>query len=263
MKLETSNLSCGFKDKTVLSGINLTVESGDICCILGENGVGKSTLFKTLLGVIPPVAGSIYLGGKELGTISRREIASMMAYVPQNHNPAFNYLVSEVIMMGRYGNSKPFLLPNSDDNEAVEKIAEEMGVSHLLDKPYMNISGGERQKVLICKALAQNPDILVFDEPTANLDYGNQVVLLDAISELSDKGIMILLTTHSPEQALLLNANTLLLSKTSDPQYGSAASIITEKNLSEVYGKRIRVIDIVTEEGNPMRCCIPEIGRKS
>lgn len=258
MNLEISNLSCGYtKNRPLVQDVTFTLRDGDICCILGRNGVGKSTMFKTLLCLLQPLGGTIRLDGEDITKWSAEKLARHVAYVAQSHNPPFPYLVEEMIMLGRMSHIGVFGKPGREDEEIVDRIISELGIRHLKGKPYTEISGGERQMVMIGKALAQQPKILILDEPTANLDYGNKVLVLDAIKSLSEQGICTIFTTHDPEQALLLDSETIIIMPGEPSLAGPAAAVVTERNLKRAYNATIRVVEIVDDEGHPVRVCLP------
>ncbi len=257
MILELNNLTCGYDKNPVIRNVNETIHPGEICCILGENGVGKSTLFKTILKLIPPVAGDVSIDGDRISTWSHKRLATKLAYVAQSHTPPFPYSVEEVITMGRMGKMGPFATPSQKDKEIVDEIIKEMDIEFLRNEAYTHISGGERQLVMIAKALAQEPECLVLDEPTANLDYGNKVIVLNTIKHLAENGLSIILTTHDPEQALLLNAKTLILFKNEPPISGPANEVVNERTLKLAYNANIRVVEIIDDNGNPVRVCLP------
>lgn len=261
MILELNDLSCGYGSKSIIKDIRLTVESGDVFCILGENGVGKSTLFKTILKLLPPIEGRVNIDGNDISGWSAKKLASYCAYVAQSHTPPFPYTVREVIMTGRMGKINAFGRPGKKDEEIVDGLLDEMDLRQFENRPYTEMSGGERQLVMIARALAQEPQCLVLDEPTANLDYGNKVLVLNTLQRLADRGMMVIFTTHDPEQALLLGAKTLILFRGRPPIFGVANEVITEKNLKRAYNARIRVVEILDEETfQQVRVCIPMLG---
>ncbi len=258
MNLEISNLSCGYTaDRPLVRDVSFTLRDGDICCILGRNGVGKSTMFKTLLCLLKPLSGTIRLDGEDITKWPPEKLARHVAYVAQSHTPPFPYLVEEMIMLGRMSHIGVFGKPGKDDEAIVEEIIAELGIRHLKGKPYTEISGGERQMVMIGKALAQQPKILVLDEPTANLDYGNKVLVLDCIKSLAERGICTVFTTHDPEQALLLDSETIIIMPGEPSLAGHSSVIVTERNLKRAYNATIRVVEIVDDEGHPVRVCLP------
>ena len=257
MILEMNYLSCGYDGKAVLKNINAELGPGEILCILGENGVGKSTLFKTILGLLPPIGGSITIDGKAVKDWPRKRLASKMAYVAQSHTPSFPYTAEEVILMGKMGQLGPFSSPSKRDLETVDEIIEKLDIEFLRKKDYSRISGGERQMVMIGKALAQDTECIVLDEPTANLDYGNKVKVLNTLKMLSEEGLSIIFTTHDPEQGILMDARSIILFKDEPPIYGAASEVINERTLKAAYKADIRVVEIIDTKGDPVRVCLP------
>ena len=160
MKLELRNVSCGYRaGRPVLSNLNLVLEGGDACCILGPNGVGKTTLFKTILNLLPPLSGQVCINGENTAGWKPKRLAGVLAYVAQAHIPAFPYRVREIAMMGRMGQTSLAGQPSRRDYEIVEQALEDVGLRHLRDQVYTDISGGERQLLMIARALAQQPKI--------------------------------------------------------------------------------------------------------
>ena len=261
MILELNDLCCGYNGKSIIKDVRVSVGSGDVFCILGENGVGKSTLFKTILKLIPPISGKVNIDGSDISSWSAKKLASYCAYVAQSHTPPFPYSVREVIMTGRMGKINAFGRPGKKDDEIVDGLIDEMDLRDYENRPYTELSGGERQLVMIARALAQEPQCLVLDEPTANLDYGNKVLVLNTLQRLANRGMTVIFTTHDPEQALLLNAKTLVLFRSRPPLFGNANSVITEKNLKRAYNARIRVVEVLDEETfQQVRVYIPMLG---
>ena len=241
MRLEVKNLSFGYgPERLVLDNISFEMEGNGIYCILGVNGTGKSTLLKCLIGE-EKADGEVILDGKNYEYYSERETARKIAYLPQNHVPTFPFRVMDVVMMGRSAHMRYFASPG----EAEEKIALDnlrfLGIEQLKEKPYTNISGGERQLVLIAAALTQQPEFLIMDEPTAHLDFGNTHRFLELVKKLHDRGIGILMTTHFPDQALYLNADTFILQDGHLASTGKAEEVISEKAMSSLYGLPVHI----------------------
>jgi iron complex transport system ATP-binding protein len=260
MKLQTSLLSCGYNAKEmVIENLSFTLESSEVCCILGRNGVGKSTLFKTVLRLLKPLGGQILIDGKDTSSWSAQRMASVSSYVAQSHNPAFHYLVREIVMLGRSARIGAFGSPGRRDEEVVDGIIADMDLEHLAGRPDTEISGGERQRVMIARALAQQPSMIMLDEPTASLDYGSRIKVLSYLKKLAKRDVLVVFTTHDPEQALLLDSKTILLFPDRAPVFGEAADVVTEKNLAAAYNSRIRVLEVVDPGGRPVRLCLPEL----
>ena len=258
MKLELENLSVGYGKKEVLANFSLEVSGGEVICLLGPNGVGKTTVFRTLLGFQKPLAGRILIDGMERETLSQKEFARLIGYVPQSHQPPFAFTVKDVVVMGRLAHLKRFASPSAGDYELAAAALKDLGISHLADSVYTNISGGERQMVLIARALTQQPCFLVMDEPTANLDFGNQICVLSCISKLATDGIGVLMTTHNPDHAFLCSTRAVLISRNKTICAGSADEVLTEQSLREAYG--VDVILATAERcGRTVRTCVPAI----
>ena len=258
MRMRVSALSCGYTaDAPVLERLSFSVSDHEICCILGPNGVGKTTLFKTLLGSLPPLAGEISIDGENISRWSGRKTARAFAYVAQNHVPPFPYLVEDVVLLGRVASTGYFRKPSARDREIAEAAMEDMGIAHLRQRAYTDVSGGERQLVMLAQALAHEPQLLLLDEPTANLDYGNQIRVLEKICALRDRGYAAVMTTHLPEHAFLCDAEVVLLQKNASAISGRAAEVITEKNLYDAYGVRISIVEHLGPDGRIRRMCAP------
>jgi iron complex transport system ATP-binding protein len=262
MKLEVKEVSCGYSGKAILNNLTVEIYSGEILCILGPNGVGKTTLFKTIMNFLPPVSGNITLNGQDIGLWPKRKLARHLGYVPQAHVPPFPFSVIDVVTMGKTANLGAFSSPSARDIMDSEESLELLGIGGLKDRIYTELSGGERQMVLIARALTQNPDIILMDEPTSNLDFGNQVRVLERINELAGKGLAIVMTSHVPDHAFLCSAKTALLCGDGNMRTGSADEIITEENLNEAYGVGVKIFESVTEDGNRIKSCVPLLGKR-
>lgn len=252
MKLEIENVVCGYGTKKIVDGMSFEVTPGDIICLLGPNGVGKTTLFKTLLGFLKLKGGEIKLDNKNISTISQRERAIKIGYVPQSHTPPFPFSVMQVVLMGRTAHIGACASPSKKDIGVVEMALEQLGISFLRDRIYTEISGGERQMVLIARSLVQEPEVLFMDEPTSNLDFGNQIRVLNQIKRLAASGLGIVMTTHFPDHAFLCSSKVVLMQHNNIYKYGTAEEIITEKNLRSAYG-----IDVHITDTNSGKSCVP------
>lgn len=257
--LVVKDVVCGYSSKKPIVGpLSFRVEKGDVVCLIGPNGVGKTTLFKTILGLLKPQNGSIMLCGKNLKEYSTKEFARIVAYVPQGHIPPFPYLVKDVVVMGCNPNMHELSSPSEKDFKiALEKL-EIMGILHLADRDYTEISGGERQMVMIARALAQNTNLLVMDEPTVHLDYGNEIRVLSQIKKLSDIGYTIIMITHVPNHAYLCANKVLAVGRNGFFKTGSPIDTLTEENLKILYDIEINITSI-NLKGNQrqIKFCVP------
>jgi len=239
-------------NKKVLNKVSLDLDRGEVLSILGPNGSGKSTLLNCMTGLLKPDHGSIKLDGSELSTLSARQVARHISYVPQTHVPAFSYTVLHFVTMGRAPHIGVMQKPRADDIKVAEDALRAVSIEHLAEKPYTEISGGERQQAIIARALAQQPKAILFDEPTAHLDYGNQHRILRLIRSLSEQGYGIIITTHNPDHALLLGGKAGILSREGTLSSGQCEEIITEERLNEVYNTKLRLIYV--EELDRVAC---------
>ncbi|WJH42231.1 ABC transporter ATP-binding protein [Aliirhizobium terrae] len=235
MMLELRDLSFGYGARTIGSSVSLTLGPGEVLALLGPNGAGKTTLFKTMLGLLPPQAGDVLFDGASLATLSRAERAKRIAYVPQAHAALFPFTVRDVVLMGRAARVAPFSAPGRRDREIAADALDRLGMSHLADRPYTEISGGERQMTLIARALAQEPKVLVMDEPTASLDYGNQMRVLSHVRRLAAEGMAIVLSTHNPDHVFMVADQVALLHEGRLAGLGPPAEVLTPATVKRLY----------------------------
>ncbi len=243
MILSIRDLSCGYGNKHVVDGFSLDVKTGEIVCLLGPNGVGKTTLFKTILGLLPRLGGSVMLDGRDTTDFSPKELAKLIAYVPQAHTPPFAFTAHDVVVMGRLAHTGFFSTPKATDHEVADQVMEQLGISFLSERIYTELSGGERQMTLIGRALAQQPMFLMMDEPTASLDFGNQVQVLSAIKHLSESGLGVIMTTHVPDHLFQCEAKGVLMLRNGEYEKDSAEKLLTAENLERAYGIDVMVLD--------------------
>lgn len=245
--LEVSDLSFGFPGRTIGRGIGFTLGAGEVMCVLGPNGGGKTTLFRTLLGLLPSHSGRILLRNDPLESLSRGEIARRVGYVPQGHAAYFAFTVREFVLMGRTAHFGAFASPAANDFLVADRVLESLGIAALAERPVTEISGGERQLALVARALAQQPRLLVLDEPTAGLDFGNQIRVLQRISNVSEKGISVLFSSHHPDHAFLCAGRALLLAEGRALEIGPPQEVIRADTLQRLYGVPAQVLS--TEAG--------------
>lgn len=244
-------------ERKVLDEVNLQISEGEILSILGRNGAGKSTLLSCMLGLLKPQSGEITLCGKRLGTMSEREIASVVGYVPQNHTPTFGHTVFDFVQMGCASRIGLFSHPSRREHKDTMTALSELDIEQLANRPYTEISGGERQQATIARAIVTRPRIVLFDEPTAHLDFGNQLRVLRIIKQLADKGFAVVITTHNPDHAMLLGGHAAILDRQGHLISGSTEDILTEDSLKSVYGTELKLKYI--EEFGRKVCVYPNL----
>jgi iron complex transport system ATP-binding protein len=242
MTLAGRDLTIGYSDRVVGRGLDVALEQGEVLALLGPNGGGKTTLLKTLLGILKPRDGEVAIDGRSLGAISVRERARLIAYVPQVHMPTFAFTVESVVLMGRTAHGNLFSRPSANDRAVAARMLEQFGIAHLAPRPYTMISGGERQLVLLARALAQEPRFVVLDEPTASLDFGNQGKVMREIRALAAAGHGVLFTTHDPNHALRAADRAYLLRAGARIAEGAVGAVLTRERLAELYGAPVETL---------------------
>ena len=253
--LQVDALAFGFPHRTVGSGVSFSLARGEVLCVLGPNGGGKTTLFRTVLGLIEKRGGSVELGGEPIEARSRAQIARLAGYVPQEHSAYFAFTVREFVLMGRTSRLGAFSSPGAMDRETSDRALQSLGIAHLAGKPVTEISGGERQLALVARALAQEPQLLVMDEPTAGLDFGNQIRVLHKIAALASGGISILFSSHDPDQAFSIAQRALLLGEGRVLEIGTPQAVIRADTMKRLYGVDVSIVPI---EGG-RRACVPSL----
>jgi len=252
VKLEVRNLSFSYGEHEVLRDISFSLDKGEFLSVLGPNGVGKSTLFRCILGRLDGYTGSITSGGDDLKAMPRREAARRMAYIPQIHRPTFSYTVLDTVLMGTARQLSPFAQPGKAQVDRAMAALERVGAAHLYQRDFTRLSGGEQQLVLLARALAQQAEILVMDEPTSALDYGNQLRVLKLVRELAGEGYGVLLSTHNPQHALTFATRTLALCGGRVAALGNPEDVLTPELMKTLYG-----VDVVFAETAAGRVLVP------
>lgn len=255
MTVEVKGLSFSYRTAEVLKGISFDASEGTLLCVLGKNGAGKSTLFRCILGLLKGYGGDILIDGIPACTLSARELAKKISYIPQNHSTVFSFSVLDMVMMGTTAQLGSFENPGKKERSAAEAALEMMNIRHLKNRNFCSISGGEQQMVLIARAIAQQTKILIMDEPCSNLDYGNQIKVMKAVKNLAKQGYLIIQSTHNPEHVFLFADEVLVILEGKVEAKGYAEEILTEDLLERIYGINVNLHNIA---GRHLKLCVPD-----
>ena len=254
--MEIKDLSFSYGETPILKHVDFRAYEGQLVALIGPNGAGKSTLFKCILRFLKDYEGNIYLEGEDIKKMSRQQIAKKIAYIPQTTVPVFNYTVLDIVLMGLTGDLRLLESPKEKHIEKAEQILADLGITHLRDRGFGRISGGERQLVLLARAIIQDAKVLVMDEPTANLDYGNQFRVMERIRGLVEDGYTVIISTHNPEHALLFAEKAFVLQDGEVKAAGPSKEVLTEELMEQLYDVQVRLLD--TEfRGEDAKVCIP------
>ena len=254
MSISVQNLSFSYGNREILHDLSFEIPDGMLVNVLGPNGVGKSTLFRCILGLNPHYSGTILVNGKDLKELTIKERAREISYIPQSHAPVYDYEVIDVVLMATGNDLKMLSNPNAAHRERAYAALERIGIQDLATRTYTQISGGEQQLVLVARALAQNARTIVMDEPTSALDYGNTVRVLSTVRQLAREGLSIVQSTHNPDQAFLYSDKTLVLREGRLEAFGRPHEIITSDLISRLYDVDVEVNSLYDDK---VRVCVP------
>lgn len=246
--ISIENATFSYGAGNVFENISLAINPGEVYCLFGPNGCGKSTLILCMLGVLSLNSGKINMGGRDVKGMSPPEVARIAAYIPQTHDKPFPYKAIDIVLMGRTAHTRTFSPPSSTDRKIAEEAMERVGIASFRDRPYTQLSGGETQLVLVARALAQQTPILIMDEPTAHLDFRNELNFLEAIVNLvKDSGLTIIMATHFPNHAFYfegtgVKSGVALMNNKNIAIKGNPCEVLTEENMERIFNIKSKII---------------------
>ncbi|MDR0490706.1 MAG: ABC transporter ATP-binding protein [Oscillospiraceae bacterium] len=241
----------------VLNNVSFSIEKGEFVCVLGANGSGKTTLLKTILAFLRPQQGAVTLYGQNVHDIGEKELAKKIAYIPQVHTPPFPFKVKDVVLLGRTPHLSYTCRPTAKDERVARDAMDRLGIGTLAEKRYTELSGGQRQMIIIARALTQQPEILIMDEPTTSLDFGNQYIVLAQMLELAREGISVLMVTHDPDHAIYCADRIIAMKSGSILAAGDTRDVINEPVMRRIYNMTIKVRDVSIDRHSRATICIP------
>ncbi|MDL2246108.1 ABC transporter ATP-binding protein [Methanobrevibacter sp. OttesenSCG-928-K11] len=251
--IEAKNISFSYQyGESIFENVNFNIEKGEVLCILGPNGTGKTTLIKCLNGLNNVSNGEINIKGKSIKQYSFKEISKIIGYIPQQHTPTFPFNVFDVVLMGRSPYINLTESPKEEDIKITEKALKTLGIYNMKDKEYTNLSGGERQLVFLARVMAQGTEVLILDEPTSHLDFGNQIRFLEIIEKLAKSGLAVIMSSHFPDHAFSSSTKVAIMKNKSFIDFGKPNDVVTEENLKKAYN-----IDIKLLELDNRKVCVP------
>lgn len=258
MILEVENGCFGYpKQEEILTDINIKLEEGHILSVLGPNGIGKTTLLKCMIGLMPWSRGRSLLAGKDIRTLKSKEIWNMISYIPQTHGFSFSYTGLDMVMLGRSSHLGLFSQPGHREIEMAEAMMEKVGITRLADKDCNRMSGGELQMVLIARALINEPKLIILDEPETGLDFHNQILVLNMVEKLShEENIGAIMNTHYPTNAMSIADEALMMNRKGDRFYGPTGDILNESNISKSFDVNV-VVDEIMYQNRTIRSVVP------
>lgn len=254
MILKAEHIDFSFGKRQILKDISFEAKSGEFMSILGPNGVGKSTLFRCILNLLHPSSGTITIDGQKVDQMTAQELAQKIAYIPQFHNPTFNYSVLDMVLMGTASQLRMLEAPGNSQIKRAQEALARMKIDHLADHPYGFCSGGEKQLCLIARAIAQQAKILVMDEPSASLDFGNRIRVMETVRSLIADGYAVVQTTHDPEQAFLYSDKILALHDGRVLAWGTPQDVMRPELMSKLYGIDVEIHSL---HDDSFRVCVP------
>ena len=258
MILKVENGCFGYpKQDEILTDINIQLDEGHILSVLGPNGIGKTTLLKCIIGLMPWSRGRSLLMGNDIRNMSSKEIWNTISYIPQSHGFSFSYTGLEMVMLGRSSHLGLFQQPGKKEIELAEQMMERVGITRLADKDCNRMSGGELQMVLIAKALINEPKLIILDEQETGLVFHNQILVLNMVVKLAhEENISAIMNTHYPTNAMSIADEAFMMNHRGERFYGKTGDILNEQNISRSFDVNV-VVDEIIYQNKTIRSIIP------
>lgn len=263
LRVEGAAFSYSKGSAAIFEDIGFTVEAGQVFCLLGPNGCGKTSLLDCILGLNKLNRGGIQIQGRDINSFKPGQIAQHIAYVPQRHEGSFPYTVMEMVQMGRAAYTDRFSSPSDEDRQIAREALDQVGLPHLRHRPFTHLSGGERQLVMIARALAQKTPMIIMDEPTSHLDFRHEIVVLETIVQLVKKaGVSVVMATHFPNHVFYFDNQDIpavcaLMHKQGFMTMGRAEQVLNEQNMQRLYGVNTRLISVPWNQERSLRHLVP------
>jgi len=255
--LKVQDLRCGYGKQEIVHGTSFQVNPGEFVCIIGANGCGKTTLLKSVLGLLPPFAGEAWMGDNNIHKLTERERARLFAYIPQAHTPPFPFSTGDVVLMGRTPYLSSMALISNQDRKIAWDAMVTLGIEHLAQRTYTKLSGGQQQLILIARAMTQQPKLIIMDEPTASLDFGNQHIVLSRMRELVRSGMSVLMVTHDPHHAFYCADRVIVMHEGHIIADGDPDKVMTRECLQKIYSTDVDVVNVSLQNGSTTTVCVP------
>jgi iron complex transport system ATP-binding protein len=257
--ISVHNAAFGYDEIDIFKDLTFDIRKGELLCLMGANGCGKTTLLRCINGILKLKKGSVLLEGKDIITMTATQVARRIGFVFQDNTSPFSYPVIDVVCMGRAPHLGHFSTPSSIDMKIAEEALDMVGMSHIRNRPFMNLSGGQRQLVAIARTMAQQADIILLDEPTSHLDFKNQALVLRTARDLVGRGLSIVMSSHLPDHALLYSDRVALMKDGGFIALGSPDEVVTEENLRATYEIVVKILSAIDPtSGEEVKFCIPE-----
>jgi iron complex transport system ATP-binding protein len=256
--VEVQNITVAYQGMPALKEVSFHIKHNTFFIIIGPNGSGKTSLMKAMTGIVSPLQGQIHIMGTNAAKYSRKTLAQQVAYVPQMVTTDFPYTVQEILLMGRSPHLGILGVTGAKDQEIIRQAAAFTDTEHLLKRRMHQLSGGEQQRVMIAKALCQQPHIIFLDEPTASLDIAHQIRIMDLMQRLrEDKGTTVVMVSHDLNLAAMYGDTLLLLAHGHIQQLGNPETVLTYQILEEAYGCKL-LVDANPLDGAPRITPVPQ-----